>query len=186
MTTRLGRTVAGLVAVLLLVALATGGWAADTTPANTATPAAQAPTIPSVDGFYQGQPILFLHTEASDQQAADLLTEMMGSPVIAVPSLARMPADALSNVFVFTNGVMVSGAMGPMGFQPDVFDSAPGDAGYSPLRALNLVTWSDRASPRLLTAAEEIQEAAAHGELTIEQSGVVINMPMLAWPGGHR
>ncbi|MGI8746773.1 MAG: hypothetical protein ACR2J4_00260 [Deinococcus sp.] len=28
--------------------------------------------------------------------------------------------------------------------------------------------------------------AAARGELTIRPSGIVVNMPMLAWPGGHR
>ena len=41
---------------------------------------------------------------------------MMKSPVIFVPSLAKMPADALAQVYVFTNGVA---GKGPFGFQSD-------------------------------------------------------------------
>ncbi len=108
----------------------------------TGAPGTPVAAVPPVDGFYAGQPIQFIHTEASDQQVADLLTQMMGSPVLVVPQLGVVPERALGNVYVFTNGVAPEGVMaGPMGFQPDVFDSAPGDETYSPLRAVNLVTW---------------------------------------------
>jgi len=141
------------------------------------------PAVPAVKGYYKGQEIWFIHTEASDPKVADLLTRMMRSPVIVVPDLAAVPESALANVFVFTNGVKGDG---PMGFQPDVFDMAPGDAGYSPLRALNLVTWKEGVAAREVRSAEEVKAAAAKGEVTIVRPGVVINMPMLAWPGGHR
>ncbi len=152
-----------------------------------ATPSGRPVTVPPVDGFYAGEAILFIHTEASDEQIAELLTGMMGSPVIVVPQLGDVPQSALANVYVFTNGVAPEGGMGgPMGFQPDVFDSAPGDAAYSPLRAVNLVTWAENAEPRVLRSAEDIRSAEAAGELTIERPGGVVNMPLLAWPGGHR
>lgn len=61
-----------------------------------------------------------------------MLTAMMGSPVLIVPSLARVPAEALATVYVFSNGVTPDGPRGPLGFQPDVFDSAPGDEAHSP------------------------------------------------------
>ncbi len=143
--------------------------------------------FPPVEGFYAGSDILFAHTEASDEQIAEMLTTMMDSPVLIVPELADVPESARANVYVFTNGVTPEGAMGgPMGFQPDVFDSAPGDDDYSPLRAVNLVTWADGAEPRVLQSADEILAAEESGELTIEQSGVVVNMPVLTWPDGHR
>lgn len=152
-----------------------------------ATPSAAPIAVPPVDGFYAGQPIQFLHTEASDERIAELLTGMMGSPVILVPQLADVPGSALGNVYVFANGVRPEGAMGgPLGFQPDVFDSAPGDAAYSPLRAVNLVTWAENAEPRVLRSAEEVRSAEAAGELATEQPGVVVNMPFLTWPAGHR
>jgi hypothetical protein len=141
---------------------------------------------PPVAGFYDGEEISFIHTEASDQQVVEMLTGMMGSPVILVPALADVPEESRANVYVFTNGVRPDGAQGPLGFQPDVFDSAPGDDDYSPLRSINQVTWTDEESARLLRSVEEIIEAEQRGELTIERPGVVVNMPFLTWPGGQR
>ncbi len=148
---------------------------------------ADAPTVPPVTGYAEGEEILFVHTEASDPDLAERLTEMMGgSPVLVVPALADVPESALADVYVFTNGVMPEGAMGPLGFQPDVFDNPPGTDGYSPLRAVNLVTWDDEQNARVLRSADEVLAAAEAGEVTIEQPGVVVNMPFLTWPGGQR
>lgn len=141
------------------------------------------PAVPPVRGYAEGQEILFLHTEASDPQVAEMLTNMMGSPVLLVPSLAQAPEAMRANVFVFTNGVRGDG---PFGFQPDVFDRPPGTEGYSPLRAVNLVTWGDEGSARELKSVAEVVEAEAKGEVTIERPGAVVNMPMLTWPGGQR
>lgn len=69
-----------------------------------------------------------------------MLGAMMASPVVVVPTLADAPESARATVYVFANGVQPDGPRGPMGFQLDVFDSAPGDAGYSPLRGLAVVT----------------------------------------------
>ena len=140
-------------------------------------------TVPPVQGYYKGQEIQFIHTEASDAQVADMLTRMMQSPVIVVPALHAAPDSALANVFVFANGIRGGG---PLGFQPDVFDSAPGDADYSPLRALNQVTWKEGVTARELRSAQEIQAAAAQGAVTILRPGIVVNMPLLTWLGGQR
>ncbi len=144
--------------------------------------------VPPVKGFYAGQEIHFIHTEASDPQVAGMLSDMMGSPVIVVPSLADVPDAALGDVFVFGNGVTPDDEMerGPFGFQPDVFDTVPGDAGYTPLRAVSVVSWQNERDARVLPSVEEIREAEAAGELTIEKPGVVVNMPVVEWPGGER
>ena len=63
-----------------------------------------APVIPAVTGYSEGQEILFLHTEASDPDIAKLLSDMMGSLVLVVPSLANIPIGDLGRVYVFTNG----------------------------------------------------------------------------------
>ncbi len=141
------------------------------------------PTVPPVKGYTEGQEIRFIHTETSDPKIAQILTDMMGSPVLVVPALAQAPESMLANVYVFKNGIKGNG---PLGFQPDVFDSPSESEGYSPLRALNLVTWKDEQAARELTSATEVQEAETKGAVTIEQPGVVINMPMLTWPGGQR
>jgi len=139
--------------------------------------------IPPIRGYMEGKEIRFIHTEASDAKVAELLTDMMGSPVLVVPSLAQVPKGTLSNVYVFTNGIR---GEGPFRFQPDVFDNPPGTAGYSPLRALNLVTWKKEESARELKTAAEVERAVNRSEVTVERPGVVVNMPMLTWPGGRR
>lgn len=139
--------------------------------------------LPTVKGFYDGQEVTFVHTEASDTKVANRLTGMVSSPVLVVPELGNVPDSALGNVYVFANGV--KGA-GPLGFQADVFDSAPTDPIYSPLRELNLVTWTSGVHARVLASAGEIQAAAREGEIRISRSGIVLNMPFLTWPGGHR
>lgn len=144
---------------------------------------ADAPTIPAGLAYAEGQEIRFIHTEVSDKEIGKLLTNMMGSPVLVVPSLAEVPESATAPVFVFTNGPT---GMGPLGFQPDVFPYPPGDAGYTPLRSIHLVTWVDPAETRELRSADEVQEAEQTGDVTIEQPGVVVNMPFVTWPDGQR
>lgn len=112
-----------------------------------------------------------------------MLTRMMGPKVLVVPALARIPKSLLSEVYVFTNGVKGGG---PFGFQPDVFDAVPGDKRYTPLRALVLVTWTSRGSPRTLGSVEEIGAALEQRQVTVKRPGVVVNMPIITWPGGQR
>ncbi|MBI2216110.1 MAG: hypothetical protein HYU51_02335 [Candidatus Rokubacteria bacterium] len=141
------------------------------------------PAVPNVKGYLDGREILFQHTEVSDPKVADLLTEMMKSPVFVVPALAQAPATMLANVYVFTNGVRGDG---PFKFQPDVFDSPPGSDSYRPLRAIHLVKWKTERAARVLKSAEEVKAAEKSGEIVIERPGIVVNMPLVTWPGGGR
>jgi len=141
------------------------------------------PAVPSVRGYLEGTEILFQHTEVSDAKVSALLTEMMRSPVLVVPALAQAPPALLASVYVFKNGVR---GEGPFKFQPDVFDHPPGSEGYRPLRALRLVTWRQERSARLLKSASEVLAAEKAGDVTIETPGVVVNMPLITWPGGSR
>lgn len=139
--------------------------------------------VPPVTAYTEGKEIKFIHTEASDPKVAELLTEMMGSPVLVVPSLAEAPNEMLANVYVFKNGIRGSG---PFGFQPDIFDNPLGMAGYRPLRSVNLVAWKNENAARELRSAAEVKEAASRGEVVIEKPSIVVNMPLLTWPGGRR
>ncbi len=141
------------------------------------------PAVPNVTGYLDGRGILFQHTEVSDPKVAELLTAMMKSPVLVVPALAEAPPALLATVYVFTNGVRGGG---PFKFQPDVFDHPPGSDGYRPLRAIHLVTWKAERVARLLKSASEVKAAEQAGEIAIERPGVVVNMPLVTWPGGGR
>lgn len=144
-----------------------------------------APVVPAVQGFAAGEEILFLHTEASDSGIAETLTEMMRSPVLVVPELASAGEALLAEVYVFTNGPQPD-VQGPLGYQADVFDCPPGEACYTPLRRVNLVTWANPRQARILRSADEVAAALEAGELSAERPGVVVNMPITRWPGGER
>jgi hypothetical protein len=143
--------------------------------------------VPPVAGYYAGEQILFLHPEASDPEVAVMLSEMMDSPVILVPQLAEVPEVVLADVYVFADGVEPQDEpAGPFGFQADVFDTVPGSEGYSPLRNVLLVSWQEGAEPRILRSVEEIMVAQDAGDVMVERTDVVVNMPIIAWPGGRR
>jgi hypothetical protein len=141
------------------------------------------PAVPPVKGYAEGQAILFLHTEASDPTVAARLEEMMRSPVIVVPALALASPSMRAAVYVFGNGVR---GEGPFKFQPDVFDHPPASPGYRPLREVHMVVWKNERAARLLRSAAEVLAAENAGEVTIERPGVVVNMPLVTWPGGRR
>ncbi len=182
--------IAGAIAViaLLTAAIQTASAAVahdtmgSTIPAAETAPA-DAPVVPPVKGYAEGQEIWFIHTEASDTTVAQILTDMMDSPVRAVSSLADAPETMLARVYVFRNGLKGGGMLR---FQPDVFDHPPGDPAYTPLRAMTVVTWKNTRSARVLTSAAEVQAAFARRELDIDELGVVVNMPLVTWPGGQR
>jgi hypothetical protein len=141
------------------------------------------PAVPNVKAYLDGREILFQHTEVSDPKVAELLTEMMKSPVLVVPALAEAPPALVATVYVFTNGVRGGG---PFKFQPDVFDNPPGSEGYRPLRAIHLIRCKNERAARVLKSANEVKAAEQAGEIAIERSGVVANMPLVTWPGGRR
>lgn len=139
--------------------------------------------LPAGMAYAEGKEIFFVHTEVSDADIAELLTNMMSSPVLLVEELAEVPDSALANVYVFDNGLE---GKGPLGFQADVFDNPPGTEGYSPLRRLNVVSWTAPDQAQLLKSVEEIMGALAADQVSIAQPGVVINMPFVVWDGGKR
>lgn len=54
------------------------------------------------------------------------------------------------------------------------------------LRSIHLVRWNKEAEPRELKTVEALMEARSNGEIATEETGIVINIPVLVWPVGHR
>jgi len=149
-------------------------------------------SMPVINAYYNGQEIWFMHTEVSDAQMAQRLSSMvdgnnmMGKmATMHVPRLADIPKEAVGKLYVFTNGVKQRGVKpwggGPFGYQVDVFDSLPGQKEYSSLRNPYIVTWNENATPQVLKSADEILTAERNGELTITQSDVIVNAPIVQW-----
>ena len=140
-------------------------------------------SIPAGKGYAEGEIIYFSHTETSDEELSMNLTKMMNSPVIFVPQLGNVPESSTANVFVFENGTKGSG---PLGYQPDVFDSPPGFDGYSPLRKVILVKWVVEENMVEFMSVNDINSAVDKGVVTLTPTDIVVNMPFMTWSDGKR
>ena len=63
--------------------------------------------------------------------------------------------------------------------QVNIIDTVPGRAGYTPLWAVNMVTWKDADAARVLRSAAAVRRAQAAGEVTITRSDIVVNCPVI-------
>jgi hypothetical protein len=138
-------------------------------------------TLPLTRGYVSGFEVFYISTEASDKGLADHLTNFTHSRVSFTPALKNSPAQSLGNIYVFANGIKGSG---PLGFQPNVADSRPGDSAYSPLWRINNVEWKQGISQSELKSEADILSAQKSGELTITPSDAVVNCPFVQWHGG--
>jgi hypothetical protein len=109
------------------------------------------------------------------------LTNFTNSRVSYTPALKNVPPQSLGNIYVFGNGIKGSG---PLGFQPNVADSQPGDPAYSPLWRINNVEWKQGISQSELKSEADILAAQRSGELTITPSDALVNCPFVQWHGG--
>jgi hypothetical protein len=63
--------------------------------------------------------------------------------------------------------------------QLNVIDTVPGRRDYTPLWAVNMVTWRDAGAARVLRSAAAVRRALAAGDVTIARPGIVVNCPVL-------
>jgi hypothetical protein len=138
-------------------------------------------TLPLTRGFVNGFEVFYISTEASDKGLADHLTNFTHSRVTFAPALKNAPPQSLANIYVFQNGIK---GIGPLGFQPNVADSQPGDPGYSPLWRINNVEWKQGVTPKELKSETDILSAQKNRELTISSSDAIVNCPFVYWHGG--
>ncbi|MGC2596870.1 MAG: hypothetical protein WA395_01910 [Nitrososphaeraceae archaeon] len=138
-------------------------------------------TLPLTRGYVNGFEVFYISTEASDKGLADHLTNFTHSRVSYTPALGNAPPQSLGNIYVFANGIK---GPGPSGFQANVADSQPGDAGYSPTWKINNVEWKQGVSPREIKSEADILSAQRNGELIATPSNKVVNCPFVQWHGG--
>jgi hypothetical protein len=103
-----------------------------------------------------------------------IVTDTSASPMAPMMRIAASPATAsltkagaTAKILVFGNGI--KGA-GPMGFQPSVVDSLPGQALWSPFWDHYTLTWADGQAARVVRNQENL--------LALEKAGA-----LKRWPG---
>jgi hypothetical protein len=80
------------------------------------------------------------------------------------------PGNKTAPIWAFTNGHES---------QRNIIDTVPGQASYSPLWAVRMVTWDDGADVRVLRSAAAVARAQRAGDVTIRPMPVVVNCPVL-------
>lgn len=120
--------------------------------------------------WYNGENVYYIRTDASD---ADFAAE---NHLVHVPLLnAALAANgATSQLYTFENGADE---------QYPVVSHIPDQDDYSPAWHVHRVTFSG--SPSVLNSAEAIREAEAAGDVTVEALQLVVNFPIVKWPGGE-
>ena len=136
--------------------------------------------IPLVRGLYDGKDVFYITTEASDSGTASALTNFTNFPVTFAPALSKTPPGAFANIYLFKNGVKGEGIMG---FQPQVVDSIPGEAKYSPLWRVNVVEWKNPAVATILGSEDDVLAAESNGLVTVTPTHLIVNCPIVQWGG---
>jgi len=128
-------------------------------------------------GYGDGDVMLFIATDTSDNQTAASMTASLGHKVNYVPELSSIPKSYIQQGYDFLNGVKGEGSFG---FQLPVASALPGDNGYSPLVQLNFVKWVDNVNARLLKSSQDIEQAQRNGEIQIIKTKIIINSPAIS------
>ncbi len=151
--------------------------------------------IPLQKAYENGSEIYLIVTDASDKHTADMFTNFTGFKVNFAPLLAKTPELARSQAYIFENGTQGDG---PLGFQTTVTNTNPEEKDYSPLYQLNFVKWKndnggDSATPtttisnnsiRELRSVQEIIDANQSGQISINQTNIVMDFPAVKWNEG--
>ncbi len=106
-----------------------------------------------------GETIYYIVTDATPTPAAD----MMG--VVDTPTSASLIANAAAvDLFQFENGIV---GTGPMGFQAGIGGASTGEANYSPMWRIFLVSWNNPEEASMLKSRAEISELDTQGIVEI-------------------
>ena len=123
-----------------------------------------------------GRTIYYIVTDATPSGPAS----MMG--VTPVSSTANLIANAAAvDLFQFKNGITGSG---PLGFQAGIAASGPGDANYSPMWRIFMISWNDPANALLLETVDDFNAFKEAGLIDINiarpmNADHIVNCPFI-------
>lgn len=120
-------------------------------------------------GFYNGGDAWFIRTDASDLDYAT------ANGLVYVPLLknALQAEGSFGKIYMFEGGVAE---------QRPVVNTVPGETTYTPAFQLHNVAIAGEAG--LLDSEEAILAAVEAGTATLTATEIVVNYPLVSWPGG--
>jgi hypothetical protein len=140
-------------------------------------------TIPMHKGIYEGNQVLYILTDGSDEEYTKILSEKQDWNVEFSPPLADIPDDVLQKLFIFKNGIRGDGIYG---FQAELFSSTPSqESEYSALNSVIEVTWKPGQRATLIESAEDVIDAEEGGRVEFNEADIILNTPQIVWPDGQ-
>ncbi|MGH2450409.1 MAG: DUF7482 domain-containing protein [Candidatus Limnocylindria bacterium] len=117
-------------------------------------------------GLFDDQDVHFIRTDASDRSFAT------DNGLVFVPLMAAIlnAPDSHGDLYLFAETD-----------RPPVFSTIPARRDYSPAFRVHRVAGTAGAA---LTSVRAIEEASASGAVTVEDTNVFVNYPLVRWPGG--
>jgi hypothetical protein len=123
-------------------------------------------------GWVDGEDVTFIRTDASEEGFATQ------EGLVYVPLMANAldAPESYSHLYLFENG---------HDDQLPVMNVSPADGeNFSPAFRIYYVRGSD-ALDAPLTSEQEIQDAADAGDVEVEETDIIVNYPVITWPGGQ-
>jgi len=120
--------------------------------------------------LYNGENVYYIRTDSSDQTFAEenhLVWVPLMNAALAAP-------ETTSQLYTFDNGAAE---------QYPVVSHIPTDEAYSPAWHVHRVTFNG--SPTVLSSVDAITAAEEAGDITVEALPLVVNFPLVKWPGGE-
>lgn len=140
-------------------------------------------TIPMHSAIYEGNQVLYILTDSSDEEYAKIISEKQNWKVELAPILDQVPDEVTQTIYVFTNGEKGNGLYG---FQSEVFSATPSqESDYSALSKIVEVSWKRGQNETVLESEEAILEAKDGGRVEFVDTGVIVNTPHIVWPDGQ-
>ena len=140
-------------------------------------------TIPMHKGIHEGNQILYVITDGSDEDYAKFLSEKQGWRVEYSRAISDIPEDVLQKLFIFKNGIKGDGIYG---FQDEVFSTTPSqESDHSALNSVIEVTWKTGQKEIILESVADIIAAEESGRIEFHETKIVLNASQIVWPDGQ-
>lgn len=123
-------------------------------------------------GWVDGEEVTFIRTDASDEDFAN------EEGLVYVPLMANALDEpgSHSELYLFENG---------HADQRPVMSSSPADGeNFSPAFRIHYCN-SDMMMDEPLTSEQDILDAAEAGDIELEDTDIIVNYPLITWPGGQ-
>ena len=131
-------------------------------------PAQASQTLPAFPAYYDAHKDVVVVSDAFPKSAA-VTFHANYAPSLSAVRPASQPA------WYIVRGRAAAGQLAVLG-------SEPGESDYSPLWRTVIVRWKPGVSPQMLTSDDMINDLAEKGKLTVTDTSMLVNAPVVSKP----